>query len=144
MKYDADELKMVAPCGINCGGCPVHACKDNPSMKEALTARALNKDLVPCNGCRLNKGMCAFHPGECATYECVKAKGVTFCFECDEYPCSKLYPCVDRAEILPHNMKMVNLAHIEKHGIASFLKQFPDITARYFKGKMSIGKGPQI
>lgn len=127
-----------------CGGCPAHTCKDNPQMLEAIRSRALNKELVPCNGCRDNKGLCAFHEGECATYECVQKKGVTFCFECDEYPCSKLYPCADRAEVLPHNMKILNLTYIQKHGIKGFLKQYQDIFMRYYKGKMSIGKGPQV
>lgn len=113
-------------------------------MLEAIRSRALNKELVPCNGCRDNKGLCAFHEGECATYECVQKKGVTFCFECDEYPCSKLYPCADRAEVLPHNMKILNLTYIQKHGIKGFLKQYQDIFMRYYKGKMSIGKGPQV
>jgi hypothetical protein len=142
--FTSEEIKMIAPCGIYCGGCPVLTCQNNPDLQEALKKRGLNPELIPCQGCRTNKGICAFHEGECATYQCVKTKGVDFCFECDSFPCEKLYPCADRAEVLPHNMKVLNLAFIQKHGIAAWLEKQGDMAIRYYKGKMSIGRGPQL
>lgn len=139
-----EDITMIAPCGIYCGGCPVHTCKDNPVMMGALKGRGLNPELIPCEGCRTNKGVCAFHEGECATYKCVQQKGVDFCFECDEFPCTFLYPCADRADILPHNMKIMNLTYIQKHGIKAWLLKQADMVAKYYKGKMAIGKGPQL
>ncbi len=142
--FTKEEVMMAAPCGISCGECPAHTCKDNPAIAEAIRSKSVNPELIPCNGCRTNKGICAFHEGQCATYDCVQQHKVTFCFECNDYPCSKLYPSVDRAEVLPHNMKMVNLAFIQNHGIQAWLKQSKDIQLRYYKGKMAIGKGPQL
>jgi hypothetical protein len=41
-------------------------------------------------------------------------------------------------------MKMYNLCYIKTYGIEAFKKKFPDIKARYYMGKMLIGRGPQL
>ncbi|WP_353740044.1 DUF3795 domain-containing protein [Desulfoscipio gibsoniae] len=80
----------------------------------------------------------------CATYACVTGRGLDFCFECPEFPCAKLNPAADRADVLPHNIKLFNLCCIEKQGLAKFLEKLPEIRQRYYQGKMIIGKGPQL
>ena len=50
-----------------------------PEFKEVL-------DLLQhgeCRGCRYDK--CIF---PCGTQDCFREKGIDFCFQCDEYPCT--------------------------------------------------------
>ncbi|MBP7461110.1 MAG: DUF3795 domain-containing protein [Candidatus Delongbacteria bacterium] len=142
MAYQATEIQMVAPCGINCGECKAH--QDDPKMIEFFVARGIKRELLPCPGCRALEGHCPFIPAQCETYRCVTDHKVDFCFQCPDFPCRLLNPCTDRADILPHNTKVFNLCCIEHQGLQRFLERHDDINRRYFKGKMVIGGGPQI
>lgn len=53
-------------------------------------------------------------------------------------------PSVDKAETLPHNMKMFNLCRIHAIGAEEFTKESVKIKATYYKGTMEIGKGPKL
>jgi hypothetical protein len=138
-----DDITLIAPCGIHCGACPMYKVKDDPSLGEALTKRA-NWNGVPCPGCRSGKGTNQFTDGTCATYACATGRGLDFCFECKEFPCARLNPAADRADVLPHNLKIFNLSFIKQHGVAKYLEKEPEIKMRYYRGKMVIGRGPQL
>jgi hypothetical protein len=138
-----DDITLVAPCGMHCGACPMYKVKDDPSLKEMLVKR-VNWNGVPCPGCRPAKGMNQFIEGTCATYACTTGRGLDFCFECGEFPCARLNPAADRADVLPHNLKIFNLTFIRQHGVAEYIKKEPEIKQRYYRGKMVIGKGPQL
>ncbi len=138
-----DDITLVAPCGIHCGSCPMYKVKDDPSLREVLVKK-VNWNGVPCTGCRPGKGKNQFIEGTCETYACISKRGHDFCFECGDFPCAKLNPASDRAEVLPHNIKLFALCTIKQHGVAKFLEKEPEIKLRYFRGKMVIGKGPQV
>lgn len=138
-----DDITLVAPCGIHCGSCPLYKVKDDPSLGEGLKKR-INWNGVPCPGCRPGKGQNQFIEGTCATYACASGRGHDFCFECVEFPCARLNPAADRAEVLPHNLKVFNLTFIKQHGVAKYLENEPEFKQRYYRGKMVIGKGPQM
>ena len=111
MEY-RDVLEFLAPCGLNCRKCFAYTkgeiCahsaalqrllgefdiyaerfsaflpefKNYPSFKKML-AHFAEPD---CNGCR--QGTCKYP--NCGVVECYMQKGVDFCFQCDEFPCSK-------------------------------------------------------
>ncbi|NJK87241.1 MAG: DUF3795 domain-containing protein [Bacteroidales bacterium] len=92
------------------------------------------EEKYPCKGCRENNGYC---PGleilgidpNCRMFACIQSKKVEFCYECDEFPCERLQPVSDRAERVPHALKIFNLCMIKKHGLevwgkGSFKKNF--------------------
>ena len=139
-----EKQSLVAPCGIPCGLCELYLAKDDPKLREYFLARGVPANRIPCPGCRASGGDCPVHPGPCATWECVQAKGHTFCHECEGFPCGKLHPAADRAEVLPHNLKVYNLCTIERRGLDRFLEEAAGNKARYYKGKMVIGSGPQL
>lgn len=138
------RLNLVAPCGIDCGTCELYMCKDNPQLLEYLVSREISEEKLPCAGCRNIEGNCPVIPCKCETYACVKDKNVDFCFDCNDFPCSKLGPSADKANILPHNMKVFNLCTIKRMGVENFTRESSVIKQRYYKGKMEVGKGPQI
>lgn len=139
-----EALAVVGPCGIHCGGCELHRAKDDQTLLEALVSKGLRRESLPCAGCRPVQGKCPVIGGTCQTYECVQQRGFDFCYECPEFPCDKLNPAADRADILPHNLKVFNKGFIQRHGLDEFLKKASEIKRRYYRGKMVIGRGPQV
>ena len=139
-----DRHMMVAPCGIDCGQCECHTAKDSPALLEYLVSVGIGRDRLPCGGCRSIEGACPVLEAGCDTYSCIADRGLGFCYECPDFPCSRLNPAADRAQQLPHNTKVFNLCYIEKHGMDEFLEKAAEIKQRYFKGKMMVGRGPQI
>jgi hypothetical protein len=106
---DAALLRRVAPCGLDCG-----RCLDNPESPIAFHARELRRELGgaarlaaffakgvdpafaayadferlldrlgrgQCRGCR--EGTCFF--SACRVKDCVKERGVDFCFQCGRF-----------------------------------------------------------
>ncbi len=138
-----EDITLVSPCGGYCGDCPAYKVKDDPSLKEMLLKR-VNWNGVPCQGCRPLKGRCQFVEGTCETYACAERRGVNFCFECPDFPCVKFNPAADKADILPHNIKVFALTYIQRHGIEKWKEKTAEVKKRYFFGKMAIGKGPRV
>ncbi len=137
-----EREKLVAPCGIDCGTCEFYLSKHNEQILEYLVSKGIPKHILPCEGCRSMEGKCPIMPSDCDTYTCAKTKGVAFCSDCKDFPCSMLAPAADRANTLPHNLKVYNLCTIKRDGLDSFIGQSAKIKLSYFKGKMVIGKGP--
>jgi len=140
----SERINLVAPCGIDCGLCELYICRDNLSLRAYLVSRGIPDASLPCAGCRGVHGGCPVITGTCETYTCVHDKGVAFCFECGDFPCSKLNPAADRADVLPHNTKVFNLCTIQRLGVEGFVSVSPEIRRRYYKGKMRVGSGPQL
>jgi len=138
-----ERINLVAPCGIDCALCELYICKDNQGLMDYLIKNGIPQEKLPCSGCRSLKGHCPVLPLQCSTYLCNNEKKADYCFNCKEFPCSKLHPAADRADILPHNMKVFNLCTINREGIEDFIRLSPGIKKKYYKGKMAIGDGPQ-
>ncbi len=69
-----------------------------------------------CQGCRSHNGQIPVQMylyGEshrCAAYECAKSKGLHLCGDCEDFPCDHLHPYADKADSLPHNIKVSTCA----------------------------------
>jgi hypothetical protein len=140
-----DAQSLVAPCGIDCVNCEVQARNITPELKTRLgTALKLDPEKVPCQGCRQEKG-CRLQYQNCPTLDCVTAKGHAFCYECGQFPCGMLQPTADRADKLPHNLKVFNLCRIKAIGVEKWLEQEAKlIRQKYYQGKMMVGRGPVL
>ncbi|MBI9066406.1 MAG: hypothetical protein JEZ09_03870 [Salinivirgaceae bacterium] len=76
------ELKnyqgRVPACGCFCGGCPTYT-----------------REKKPCPGAEINYARCE----NCKTFHlCCKDKGVSYCYQCDEFPCKKFKSWTKRWE----------------------------------------------
>jgi hypothetical protein len=120
----------------------LYVTKIQDAMAEKMAEKfGVSKDVVPCRGCRKEDG-CHFHiGGQCATLDCVKAKGVAYCHECADFPCPLLAPLADRANVFPHNMKVYNLGRIKSKGVDGFLEEVQEVRKRYFTLPLKVGKG---
>jgi hypothetical protein len=70
---EQDETLMFAPCGMNCMVCYVHL-----------------KKKKPCSGCLGNDINKTERCKSCAIKRCAEEQGLTYCFECPDYPCKKI------------------------------------------------------
>jgi hypothetical protein len=139
-----ERKELVAPCGIDCGNCELFTCKDDPKLYDTLIKMSIPKEKILCSGCRKASGHCPVIPDLCATYTCSQDKSLSFCYECNEFPCAMLQPAADRANILPHNLKVFNLCMIKNKGIDDFIASYQEIKQKYYQGKMEVGKGPKL
>lgn len=67
------DLIYFAPCGMNCLVCYKHCYHKKP-----------------CDGCLKSDLGKPEHCRKCKIKDCVKAKNITYCFECTEYPCIRV------------------------------------------------------
>jgi len=139
-----EQISLVSPCGIYCAECSSHKVKDHPELLPILVAHGIREDQLPCPGCRAVDGNCLHLGSRCENYICAVEHKVDMCFECDDFPCNKLHPAADRANALPHNMKMYSQCYIQKHGVEAWKEQYLAIRKRYFTGKITYGKGPLL
>jgi hypothetical protein len=139
-----DLLKEVSPCGMLCSDCPPYKAKDDPALLQSLLDRGYKPEFLPCPGCREVKGHCPHFGTLCSTYACAEKHEVEFCGDCPEFPCQFLHPAADRANILPHNMKLFNLLTIRRDGLEAWYEHALEIKRRYYTGKITIGDGPQL
>jgi hypothetical protein len=138
-----DRKALTAPCGLDCFNCDIHEDNLTDQLAELIHQKlGVSKDEIPCRGCRQEDGRhYHFLPEGCATLDCVKAKGVDFCCNCDDFPCVLLAPTADGAEIYPHNMKVYNLCRIRKVGLERWIEEAAQIRTKYFTGKFLAGRG---
>ena len=139
------KRKLTAPCGLDCFNCEI--CEENitEEMKEQFASK-IQKDPeeVACKGCRKENGCPHFKHG-CETLMCVNDKGLEFCFECEDFPCSKLQPAKDGAARYPHNFKIFNLCRMKAIGVEKWVKKESNlIRLRYFLGEFIPGRGPVL
>jgi hypothetical protein len=135
-----DKNALEAPCGIHCGLCKLNQALTDENLRQTLA----KVNLPTCTGCRSIDGHCPVIGEQCATWICSQHHGVEFCSECAEFPCGKLAPSSDRADKLPHNIKVFSLALRKARGAHEWDKQIGEIYDLYYKGKMVIGRGPQL
>ena len=134
-----EERELASPCGLYCGNCQVYRATTDRALVERLASRLrVSFDLVRCDGCRAQDGKIMGSP-QCETYACVTQRGYKFCFQCPDFPCLKLAPCADRADVLPHNTKIYSLLLMQRMGLDEWIGESGDIRDRYFRGKKPHG-----
>jgi hypothetical protein len=108
-----DKEKLTAPCGLACFLCDLYEDNLTDKLAELLyTKLGVPKEEALCKGCRQQDGKHFHLPEGCATLDCVKAKSVDLCSDCEDFPCLLLAPVADKAAQYPHNMKLYNLCRI--------------------------------
>jgi hypothetical protein len=142
MSIEAGDANLVAPCGLFCGACPVFRASGDSALAERLAKTlGVRQEQVSCLGCRVEEGHIKVM-GEpvCPTYDCcIQEKGLQFCYECGEFPCLKLAPCSDKAQVLPHNTKVYNLVLLQKLGVEEWLDRAQQLWRQYFRSKKERG-----
>ena len=70
-----------------------------------------------------------------------KSKGHQLCGDSEEFPCDNLHPYADKADTLPHNVKVFNLCLINKMGLEKWAKsKAVNVRRTYFTKPWSLAK----
>ncbi len=101
------EIRLIAPCGINCTVCRGHLRKKNP-----------------CPGCRASDVGKPITRLRCKMKTCEKSGSgeEKFCFQCDELPCKELARLDKRYRVKYFARPVENLRNIQEGGITKFLE----------------------
>ncbi|HWP98759.1 MAG TPA: DUF3795 domain-containing protein [Syntrophomonadaceae bacterium] len=129
MEYK-EVVSRLAPCGLDCSRCADYAdgeihqlsARLSELLKGYLRVARVRADINPiltyypqfeeilkslaqaaCSGCRGNNVLC---PIECVASQCTREKGVDFCFQCGEFPCSKQIDPHTQERWLKYNRRM--------------------------------------
>lgn len=90
MDVSKSDIKRVAVCGLFCPACTYFiATNEDPERLKRLAAmRNLPVEDLRCEGCRaeIRTGYCK----SCSFSACATKKGIEFCGECADYPCTEL------------------------------------------------------
>ncbi|MDA3731369.1 DUF3795 domain-containing protein [Niameybacter massiliensis] len=106
MPSEPIETIMFAPCGMNCKVCYKHC-----YMKK------------PCDGCLKSDEGKPEHCRKCKIKDCVKLKGVSYCYECSEYPC-KLIKNLEKSYNTRYGASLVeNSQFVKANGLTAFMEQ---------------------
>ena len=101
------DSSLIAPCGMNCAICRAY-------LRD-------KKKCPGCNGSDINKSASCL---KCKIKNCEKLKEgkLGFCYECNEFPCSRMKQ-IDKRYRTKYSMSMIeNLEQIENLGMETFLK----------------------
>jgi len=114
------DINLLAYCGLYCGACSFKVAfdeKNKQHIKDMPSKYDKYKDaeLEFCPGCRLDS-QC----GSCKIRACAKAKNLTNCSECVDFPCTILKDFNDDG--MPHHAGCItNLKMIKEKGIDYFM-----------------------
>ncbi len=125
-----EVVERLAPCGLDCSRCADYtggeiqklSAQLDDLLNGYLRVARMKKDIKPvftgypqfeevlksftqaaCSGCRGNNVLCPF---ECVASVCSMEKGVDFCFQCEEFPCSKIIDTRIQERWLSFNLRM--------------------------------------
>lgn len=97
---------MFAPCGMNCVVCYKYCYHKKPC------AGCLNSDLGKPEHCR-----------NCAIKDCVRTRGLDYCFQCPEYPCKRLKYMEKSYQTRYQASLMANSAAVQALGLEAFMAE---------------------
>ena len=91
MNTQQPDIALAAVCGLYCPACSVYIAVQE-DRKAALERMAATMHIKPedlrCEGCR--SGTKGVFCKDCQFKSCAETKGLSFCSECEEYPCNAL------------------------------------------------------
>lgn len=147
-----DCFHMTAPCGLDCFNCHFYLApkKDRAALETVANLSeqfGIPKEVMHCKGCRSHDGRIPLQKHvfgathRCASYECIKEKGLDFCGDCEDFPCDYLHPYADKAADLPHNTKVFNLCLINKLGLEKWAQsKAAEVRKVYFNTPWTLAK----
>ncbi len=97
---------MFAPCGMNCFVCYKHC-----SSKKA------------CAGCLESGAGKPEHCRKCKIKDCVKNNGLTYCYQCTDFPCRQIKSLETSYKTRYAASLIQNSLTVQRQGIAVFLKE---------------------
>jgi len=115
------DATQASACGLYCGACGIYRMyKDRDVERLARAAREAfhcQPEDIRCEGCR---GSLDRHwSPDCSFLVCTRERGITFCYECADFPCDDLSTfSADRRDI-----PLSNLRRLAEVGLGAWLEE---------------------
>lgn len=106
MPIEGMSPEMFAPCGMNCMVCYKHCYHKKP-----------------CAGCNPGDEGKPEHCRKCKIKDCATDKGVSYCYECLEYPCRQLKSLEKSYNIRYHASLLENSLLVQTQGVETFMEK---------------------
>jgi hypothetical protein len=87
------DHRLAGICGIYCGNCPAYLAPrqgDEGELAGLAQENNMTSQEVGCNGCLSDRLMPECRECRHGFRACAKEHDVTWCFECQEFPCQRL------------------------------------------------------
>ncbi len=106
---DTIPEEMFAPCGMNCMAC----------YRHCVSKKA-------CGGCADETSQKNEHCRKCTIKDCVREKGIQFCFSCKNYPC-KTIKTLEKRNLNRYGHSLIeNSLQVKERGLTAFLESERD------------------
>ena len=114
------KIRYDTYCGLYCGACAVLIANENDEVQKKAKEWDVKPEEIKCFGCKSN--VTAIYCKSCEMRQCAKKKQVEYCYECDDYPCSRFKEFRD--DKYPHRSTVLkNLESIRNRGLAQWLAE---------------------
>lgn len=128
MKAENSDRWSISICGLNCAKCDMYeASHGNEKVRDEIIQwfkEKRNKTVEPaqvrCEGCR---GPVDVHwSPDCRMRACAGQKGVQYCFQCNDFPCSMLAE-FSSDRVAHHKRTVENMKKMKEHGIEAWIAE---------------------
>lgn len=113
MKFQYDTY-----CGIYCGACDVLMANEKGEVEKMAKEWKMKPEDIKCFGCKTETN--SIYCVDCGIKLCAEDKKVEFCFECKEFPCSRI-TAFRNDEHPHHSIVLKNLKIIRENGVEKWL-----------------------
>ena len=121
--------ELIGICGIYCGTCPRYlAPRDNDVeyLKKASQESGFPIEEIRCDGCLSDNVFPACRDCRHGFRRCAGEKKVTWCFQCPEFPCSRLLSFLPIHVVngVSHHARLIQeLEYVKEQGIEKWLEK---------------------
>jgi hypothetical protein len=122
-----DVRKLVGICGLYCGTCPLHLAyqeNDTEELEKISQERGIPIEEIRCDGCLSDRVISFCRDCRAGFRRCAEEKGVTWCFECPEFPCQRLRDFTNDHIVdgISHHAHVIDdLRYMKEYGIEAWV-----------------------
>ncbi|MFP4344939.1 MAG: DUF3795 domain-containing protein [Anaerolineales bacterium] len=106
-------------CGLYCGACPVLLAGQRGELEALAAAWGREPEDLRCEGCKSH--VLSLFCAKCDLKACAVGHGIEFCYECEDYPCTRLV-AFSRDRYPHHHVVLHNLGALAEEGLERWLE----------------------
>ena len=124
---DRDKTVLAGICGIFCGTCPHYLAPrldDRARLEEMARDQGRGVEEEVCQGCLSDRVADSCRDCAAGFRDCAAQKGVTWCFQCGEFPCGRLRDFVPVHVVngIVHHQRIIeNLEFMRERGVEAWV-----------------------